>query len=89
MSCQGGSTLFKGFAKRLQRDVKRLVDARLGPGATLEVHVRMHHMQKHAAWLGGSLLGAMPSFETMYHSRAAYEEHGPSICRSNAVFSDV
>lgn len=27
---QGGSTLFKGFAKRLQRDVRRLVDARLG-----------------------------------------------------------
>ena len=26
---QGGTTLFKGFAKRLQRDMKRLVDARL------------------------------------------------------------
>ena len=63
--------------------------SRVDAQVALEVCVRTHHMQKHAAWLGGSLLGAMPDFESMCHSRAAYEEHGPGICRSNAVFSDM
>ena len=87
---QGGSTLFKGFGKRLQRDVRRLVEARLGDQQTgLDVCVNSHSMHKHAAWLGGSLLGSLPSFATVCHSRAAYEEHGPGICRSNAVFCDL
>ncbi|KAK9814862.1 hypothetical protein WJX73_000597 [Symbiochloris irregularis] len=86
----GGSTLFKGFAKRLQRDVRRLVDARLGQQAgALEVCVRSHSMHKHAAWLGGSLLGGLPSFNSICHTRAAYDEHGPGICRSNAIFCDA
>lgn len=86
---QGGSTLFKGFAKRLQRDLKRLVDARLKSTAAVDVCVRTHHMQQHAAWFGGSILGNMPSFEQQLHTRAQYEEHGPGICRSNAVFGDI
>ena len=81
---QGGSTLFKGFGKRL-------VEARLGNQQTgsLDVCVHSHSMHKHAAWLGGSLLGSLPSFATVCHSRADYEEHGSGIRRSNAVFSDL
>lgn len=87
---QGGSTMFRDFGRRIQRDVKRLVDARVPVGAQpLEVNVLTHPMQSYAVWFGGSVLGMMPQFESVCHSRADYEERGPSICRSNAVFKTV
>ena len=43
-------------------------------------------VQKYAVWFGGSLLGSNPNFHRICHSKAQYEEIGPSICRHNAVF---
>lgn len=93
----GGSTLFNGFARRLQRDVQRIVDTRLRrsedlsgnhmKASSLDVKVVAPPVQRYAVWFGGSMLASMPQFETVLHSRQAYEEYGPSICRYNAVFS--
>jgi actin-related protein 3 len=92
----GGSTMFKDFGKRLQRDVKRSVDARIKmseqlsggkmKAKALEVTVITHHMQRYAVWFGGSMLASTPEFYTVCHSKAQYDEIGPSICRHNAVF---
>jgi len=92
----GGSTMFKDFGKRLQRDIKRMVDARIKESETLsggkhvakaiEVNVISHHMQRYAVWFGGSMLASTPEFYTVCHTKAQYDEHGPSICRHNAVF---
>jgi actin-related protein 3 len=64
----GGSTMFKDFGKRLQRDVKRTVDARLKLSEKLsggnlkpqpiDVKVITHHMQRYAVWFGGSMLAS-------------------------------
>ena len=79
--------MFRDFGRRVQRDVKRLVDARTPPNAQpLDVNVLT---QSYAVWFGGSVLGMMPEFESVCHSRADYEERGPSICRSNAVFKTL
>ncbi|CAF1442646.1 unnamed protein product, partial [Didymodactylos carnosus] len=59
----GGSTMFKGFEKRLKRDVQRLVDARLKESEEISKHkpdpidvkVVAHAMQRYAVWFGGSL----------------------------------
>ncbi|KAF3703937.1 Actin-related protein 3B ARP3-beta Actin-like protein 3B Actin-related protein ARP4 [Channa argus] len=121
----GGSTMFRDFGRRLQRDLKRVVDARLrlseelsggrikvrqyinrtiqSPvGAALcghstdvclclqpkpmEVQVVTHHMQRYAVWFGGSMLASTPEFFQVCHSKKAYDEIGPSICRHNPVF---
>lgn len=92
----GGSTMFRDFGRRLQRDVKRVVDARLKLSENLsggritpkpiDVTVVSHHMQRYAVWFGGSMLASMPEFYPVCHTKAQYEEHGPSICRHNAVF---
>lgn len=92
----GGSTMFKDFGKRLNRDVKRAVDFRikrseeLSGGRTkpqpLEVNVISHHMQRYAVWFGGSMLASTPEFYNVCHTKAQYEEIGPSICRHNPVF---
>jgi len=95
----GGSTMFKDFGKRLQRDIKRVVDMRLHRSEELaggrlkaepiEVNVISHHMQRFAVWFGGSMLASTPEFRTVCHSRQQYEEYGPSICRHNPVFSTI
>jgi len=95
----GGSTMFKDFGKRLQRDIKRCCDERLKRSqrlantdiapAPMDVNVISHVMQRFAVWFGGSMLASTPEFHTVCHTRAQYEEYGPSICRHNPVFSAV
>lgn len=92
----GGSTMFKDFGKRLQRDVKRFVDRRLKISEALsggklkstpiDVKVVSHHMQRYAVWFGGSMLASTPEFYQVCHTKADYDEYGPSICRYNPVF---
>ena len=56
--------MFKDFGRRLQRDIKQIVDARIArserlSGAKsggLEVRVISHRRQRNAVWFGGSLL---------------------------------
>lgn len=92
----GGSTMFKDFGKRLARDIKKSVDFRikrteeLSQGrikpTPLEVNVISHHMQRYAVWFGGSMLASTPEFYNVCHTKAQYDEIGPSICRHNPVF---
>jgi len=92
----GGSTMFRDFGRRLQRDVKRFVDNRLKVSEDLsggklkpkpiDVNVVSHSMQRYAVWFGGSMLASTPEFYQVCHTKADYDEHGPSICRHNPVF---
>jgi actin-related protein 3 len=95
----GGSTMFKDFNKRLQRDIKRYVDFRLkqteelSKGRTkpnpIDVNVISHRMQRYAVWFGGSMLASTSEFYSVCHTKADYMERGPSIARHNAVFGSV
>ncbi|EEQ30882.1 Actin-related protein 3 [Microsporum canis] len=90
----GGSTLYKDFGRRLQRDIRHLVDARIrasearSGGARsggLDVQVITHKRQRHGPWFGGSLLGQTPEFRSYCHTKAEYDEIGPSIVRRFAL----
>ena len=64
--------MYKDFSKRLQRDIKRMVDARIKASEIasqailksdeqvksrqIEVNVISHKKQRYAVWFGGSLL---------------------------------
>lgn len=74
----GGSTLYRDFGRRLQRDIKHLVDARIKASETrsggaksggLEVQVITHKRQRHGPWFGGSLLGQTPEFRSYCHTK--------------------
>jgi len=92
----GGSTMFKDFGRRIQRDVGKFVKVRqeksealLGgttKGQPIEVKVITHSMQRYAVWFGGSVLASTPEFYTVCHTKSQYDEFGPSICRYNPVF---
>jgi len=96
----GGSTMFKDFGRRLQRDIKKHVDKRLdlniqrlgalGQTSTpqkIDVNVISHQMQRFAVWFGGSMLSSTGEFFRVCHTKAQYDEEGPRIARHNAVFS--
>lgn len=95
----GGSTMYKDFGKRLQRDIKRTVDMRIKRSDELsggrykavapEVNVVSHNMQRYAVWFGGSMLASTPEFYKVCHTKAQYDEYGPSICRHNPVFGGM
>lgn len=91
--------MFKDFDKRLQRDIKRAVDKRIQLSEQLsggnmkakpmEVNVISHKKQRHAVWFGGSLLASTAEFYNYCHTKAEYDEYGPSICRHNRVFGSL
>lgn len=94
----GGSTMYRDFSKRLQRDLRTLVDARLAYSTTLDpvnkagvvqVVVKTHKNQRFAVWDGGSLFASMEQFPAFCHTKAEYDECGPSICRQSRVFGSL
>lgn len=95
----GGSTLFKDFGRRLERDLQKTVSNRIKlsediSGGSLkakpiEVNVISHKRQRYAVWFGGSMVASLPNFHTYAHSKAEYEEYGPSIARHNRMFATV
>ncbi|CAM9563305.1 unnamed protein product [Discosporangium mesarthrocarpum] len=98
----GGSTMFKDFGRRLQRDIKRRADARMEANkritaqarlkevvqaAPINVNVIGHQMQRYAVWFGGSLVASGPEFYRVCCTKAQYDEEGPRIARHNPVFT--
>ncbi|CED84702.1 actin binding protein [Phaffia rhodozyma] len=95
----GGSTMFKYFSQRLRQDLKKLVDNRVASSefaaggsmrsSGVEVNVISHSKQRYAVWYGGSMMASLPEFYTYCHTKADYEEYGPSIVRRYAIFGSA
>ena len=79
--------------RRLEMSLQKRVDDRLkkytapGKQSSIKVKVTNSMAQKHVVWLGGSSFSSQDGFKTMVHTRAEYQEKGPSCCRFNPVFS--
>jgi actin-related protein 3 len=66
----GGSTLFDGFDKKLNKLVQKRVDNRMEAyehmtghkPKPIEVEVKQNMVQRYAVWFGGSVLGSNPGF---------------------------
>ncbi|GME72915.1 unnamed protein product [[Candida] boidinii] len=90
----GGSTMFKDFGRRLQRDLKALVNERVSQSERLsgakssgvQVQVISHKRQKNAVWFGGSLLAQTSDFKSYCHTKQDYDEYGPNIVRNFSLF---
>lgn len=94
----GGSTMFKDFGRRLEKDIKKLTKGRIAavnesnPKANvkdIEVNVITHRMQRFAVWFGGAMLSQLPQFQEMVITKEDYEEHGAHIARASRVFSSL
>lgn len=69
----GGSTLFPGIVERFTKEVTSVAPP------TWMIKVTTLPKRKHSAWIGGSILASLPTFEKMAISEAEYEEFGQSI----------
>jgi len=69
----GGSTLFTGFADRLQNDMSKLV------ASSMKLKVIAPPERKYSAWIGGSIMASLSTFQQVWMSKEEYDESGPSI----------
>lgn len=69
----GGSTLFEGTNKRLEYEIQQLASS------NNKVQVLYPQERKYSVWLGGSILGALSTFQSMWITEAEYNEEGPSV----------
>jgi actin-related protein len=73
----GGSTMFDGFAERVEREVTALAP----PAARPRVFAPPE--RKYSAWIGGSILCQLPTSKQMWVTKAEYDEAGPRVVHRN------
>ena len=74
----GGNTMFSGISERLHRELSHLAP-------NVSTKVRAPPERIYSAWLGGSVLASMDSFENMTVLKSEYSEHGPAIIHRKCI----
>ena len=69
----GGTTMFRGLPERIEKEIIRFAPS------TMEVNVVASPERKYAAWIGGSILGALPTFQQMVVTHKEYNDAGVGI----------
>jgi centractin len=69
----GGSTLTQGFGERLLSEVRRRAPAHT------KLRISAPPDRIHSAYVGGSILASLATFQTLWVSRDAYEERGSAV----------
>ena len=69
----GGSTMFPKIEIRLYEELKQLAPD------SMAVKVLAPPERKYTAWIGGSILSSLSTFQEMWISKDEYNESGPSI----------
>jgi len=71
--CSGGSTMFEGIAERLTKELTALAPP------TMSIKIIAPPERKYSVWIGGSILSALGTFQSMWITKQEYEDAGPSI----------
>ena len=72
----GGSTMFPGFAKRLQEEL-----IALAPPST-KINIVASTQQRYLPWFSGSKLATLPKYQRIWMTRQEYEESGADYSRA-------
>jgi actin len=72
----GGSSMFQGLSERLQKEISKLAPV----GTNVRIVAQANRAD--AAWIGGSVLAAMPQFSQMLINRSEYNDRGPGIAHN-------
>ncbi|KAF5320743.1 hypothetical protein D9619_001206 [Psilocybe cf. subviscida] len=75
----GGSTMFPGMTARLTKEIRALAPPHL------DVKIIAPAGRKHSVWIGGSILASLSTFQSMWISRAEYDERGPLIVHQRCL----
>jgi len=69
----GGSTMFEGFDKRMDKELTALVSS------AMKVNVVAAPDRIYSVWIGGSILSSLSTFEEMWITKEEYDDSGPQI----------
>ncbi|EGD74303.1 actin-1 [Salpingoeca rosetta] len=69
----GGTTMMPGFVERMHKEITALAPS------TMNIKIIAPPKRKQAAWLGGSILASLSTFQQTWITKAEYDEVGPSI----------
>lgn len=69
----GGSTMFPGFADRLQKELDSLAPT------SVKIKVIAAPERKYSVWIGGSIIGSLTAYQNMWITKSEYQEYGPTI----------
>merc|ERR1712002_579667 len=64
----GGSTMYPGIGDRMQKEITALA-----PPA-MKIKIIAPPERKYSVWIGGSILSSLSTFQTMWISKAEYDE---------------
>ncbi|GMI19574.1 hypothetical protein TeGR_g3244 [Tetraparma gracilis] len=74
----GGGLCDEGAAERLRIEVEGIVHTHT-PGWRTKVLAPARAERRVQAWLGGSILGSLVSFQENWVTKREYEEHGSAV----------
>ena len=81
----GGTSMFPGFSERLSKEI-----CKLAPNAYQKKVRISDSVRKYSAWIGGSMISSLSTFQSMWISKQDYDEVGPSVvhrkCLNNYLF---
>ena len=69
----GGSSMFPGIAERLQKELVALAPS------SMKVTVIASDDRKYSAWIGGSKLASLSTFQSMWITKEEYDEFGQAL----------
>jgi actin-related protein len=69
----GGTTLFEGIGERMWYEIHQLASS------NNKIKVLAPPERKYSVWLGGSILAALSTFQTMWINKSEYDDSGPGI----------
>ncbi|TDL14660.1 actin protein 4, isoform b [Rickenella mellea] len=69
----GGSTLYEGIAERMLKELTLLAPA----NTKIKIDATPH--RKSAAWIGGSIIGSLGTYQNQWCWKEEYNESGPNI----------
>lgn len=71
----GGATMFPGIADRMSKELTALASDTM----KRSIKVIAPPERTHSAWLGGSIIASLSTFQALWISKEEYNEFGPSI----------
>ncbi|ORY37784.1 hypothetical protein BCR33DRAFT_682852 [Rhizoclosmatium globosum] len=69
----GGTTMYPGMPERLEKELNTRAPS------SIKVKVVAPEERKYSVWIGGSILASLSTFQSMWVTKAEYEESGASI----------
>ena len=69
----GGSTMYPGFVDRMKKEISTLAPP------SIDLNINAPPERTYSVWIGGSIVGSLTNYQSMWVTKHEYFEYGPSI----------